>query len=82
MFHATQAHTNAQMNKLLATMVEWYRYSDNGKKIVNFCSYIIRGSLAKLYAAKYKLQSRAKVYRIGSRNLSRPLKERTISRVP
>ncbi|KAF6135546.1 hypothetical protein GIB67_015399 [Kingdonia uniflora] len=73
MFHATQAHTNAQMNKFLATMVEWYKYADNRKKIVNFCSYIVRGSLAKLYAAKYKLRSRAKVYKIASRNLSRPL---------
>ncbi|XP_021645299.2 nuclear intron maturase 2, mitochondrial [Hevea brasiliensis] len=76
MFHATQAHTNAQMNKFLSTMVEWYRYADNRKKVVNFCSYIVRGSLAKLYAAKYKLRSRAKVYKIGSRNLSRPLKEK------
>ncbi|KAL6279799.1 hypothetical protein ACE6H2_016680 [Prunus campanulata] len=76
MFHATQAHTNAQMNKFLSTMVEWYKYADNRKKIVNFCSYILRGSLAKLYAAKYKLRSRAKVYKIGSRNLSRPLKEK------
>ncbi|XP_077235198.1 intron maturase, type II family protein [Tasmannia lanceolata] len=76
MFHATQAHTNAQMNKFLSTMVEWYRYADNRKKVVNFCSYILRGSLAKLYAAKYKLRSRAKVYKIASRNLSRPLKEK------
>ncbi|KAL7141856.1 hypothetical protein ABFS83_08G082600 [Erythranthe nasuta] len=76
MFHATQAHTNAQMNKFLSTVVEWYRYADNRKKIVNFCSYIIRGSLAKLYAAKYKLRSRAKVYKVGARNLSRPLKEK------
>ena len=43
---------------------------------MNFCSYIIRGSLAKLYAAKYKLPSQAKVYKIGDRNLSRPLKEK------
>ncbi|KAK9155234.1 hypothetical protein Sjap_002714 [Stephania japonica] len=76
MFHATQAHTNAQMNKFLLAMVEWYRYADNRKKVVNFCSYIIRGSLAKLYAAKYKLRSRAKVYKIASRTLSRPLKEK------
>lgn len=76
MFHATQAHTNAQMNKFLSTMVEWYRYADNRKKVVNFCSYIIRGSLAKLYAAKYKLRSRAKVYKIGARNLQRPLKDK------
>lgn len=76
MFHATQAHTNAQMNKLLATIVEWYRFADNRKKIVHFFSYIVRGSLAKLYAAKYKLRSRAQVYKIGSRNLARPLKEK------
>lgn len=76
MFHATQAHTNSQMNKLLSTMVEWYKYADNRKKIVNFCSYIVRGSLAKLYAAKYKLRSRAKVYKISDRTLSRPLKEK------
>ncbi|KAH9293322.1 hypothetical protein KI387_041473, partial [Taxus chinensis] len=76
MFHATQAYTNAQMNKLLATMAEWFRYADNRKKVVNFCSYIIRGSLAKLYAAKYKLRSRAQVYKIASHNLGRPLKEK------
>lgn len=76
MFHATQAHTNAQMNKLLSTMVEWFKYADNRKKVVNFCSYILRGSLAKLYAAKYKLRSRAKVYKISDRTLSRPLKEK------
>lgn len=76
MFHATQAYTNAQMNKLLSTMAEWFRYADNRKKVVNFCSYIVRGSLAKLYAAKYKLRSRAKVYKVASHNLSRPLKER------
>ncbi|KAK4803057.1 hypothetical protein SAY86_001260 [Trapa natans] len=76
LFHTNQAHSNAQMNKFLLTMVEWYRFADIRKKVVNFCSYIIRGSLAKLYAAKYKLRSRAKVYKIGSRNLSRPLKER------
>lgn len=76
MYFATQAHSNLQMNKFLETMAEWFRYADNRKKVVRFCSYIIRGSLAKLYAAKYKLRSRAKVYKAASRNLSRPLKER------
>ncbi|KAK9269784.1 hypothetical protein L1049_001562 [Liquidambar formosana] len=50
------------MNKFLSMMVEWYRYSDNRKKVANFCSYIFRGSLAKLYATKYKLRSRTKDY--------------------
>ncbi|CAL1404588.1 unnamed protein product [Linum trigynum] len=75
MLYSGQAHTNAQMNKFLETMADWYRYADNRKKVVGFCAYVIRSSLAKLYAARYRLKSRAKVYKIASRNLSRPLRE-------
>ncbi|KAA8514931.1 hypothetical protein F0562_018282 [Nyssa sinensis] len=75
MLYSSQAHTNAQMNKFLETMADWYRYADNRKKIVGFCAYVIRSSLAKLYAARYRLKSRAKVYKIASRDLSHPLRE-------
>ncbi|WRX24014.1 Reverse transcriptase domain - like 10 [Theobroma cacao] len=75
MLYSSQAHTNSQMNKFLETMADWYRYADNRKKVVGFCAYVIRSSLAKLYAARYRLKSRAKVYRIASRDLSRPLRE-------
>jgi hypothetical protein len=63
-------------------MADWYRYADNRKKIVGFCAYIIRSSLAKLYAARYRLKSRAKVYKIASRDLSRPLRESTRNDAP
>ena len=43
---------------------------------VNFCSYIVRGSLACFTLQSIKLRSRAKVYKGASRNLSRPLKEK------
>lgn len=82
MLYAGQAHTNAQMNKFLETMADWYQYADNRKKIVAFCAYVIRSSLAKLYAARYRLKSRAKVYKIASRDLSRPLRESIDSSVP
>ncbi|KAI4295430.1 hypothetical protein L6164_035489 [Bauhinia variegata] len=75
MLYSGQAHTNSQMNKFLETMADWYRYADNRKKVVGFCAYVIRSSLAKLYAARYRLKSRAKVYGIASRDLSRPLRE-------
>uniref|UniRef100_A0A803MIV7 Domain X domain-containing protein n=1 Tax=Chenopodium quinoa TaxID=63459 RepID=A0A803MIV7_CHEQI len=74
MLYSSQAHTNSQMNKFLETMADWYRYADNRKKVVGFCAYVIRNSLAKLYAARYKLKSRAKVYKIASRSLSHPLR--------
>jgi Type II intron maturase len=82
MLYSGQAHTNSQMNKFLEAMADWYRYADNRKKIIGFCAYVIRSSLAKLYAARYRLKSRAKVYRIGSRDLSRPLKEATKNAAP
>ncbi|XP_072960629.1 nuclear intron maturase 1, mitochondrial [Typha angustifolia] len=82
MLYSGQAHTNSQMNKFLETMADWYKYADNRKKIVGFCAYVIRSSLAKLYAARYRLKSRAKVYKIASRDLSRPLKESTRNDAP
>ncbi|KAL3616896.1 Nuclear intron maturase 1, mitochondrial [Castilleja foliolosa] len=82
MLYSGQAHTNAQMNKLLETMADWYRYADNRKKIVGFCAYVIRSSLAKLYATRYRLKSRAKVYKLASRDLSRPLREKSNNSAP
>ncbi|CAK7350220.1 unnamed protein product [Dovyalis caffra] len=82
MLYSGQAHTNAQMNKFLETMADWYRYADNRKKVVGFCAYVIRSSLAKLYAARYRLKSRAKVYKIASRDLSRPLRESSNNSAP
>ncbi|KAL4198815.1 hypothetical protein AMTRI_Chr03g47920 [Amborella trichopoda] len=75
MLYASQAHTNSQMNKFLETMADWYCYADNCKKVVGFCAYVIQISLAKLYAARYRLRFRAKVCKIASRDLSHPLKE-------
>ncbi|XP_065879155.1 nuclear intron maturase 1, mitochondrial [Euphorbia lathyris] len=82
MLYSSQAHSNAQMNKFLESMADWYRYADNRKKVVGFCAYVIRSSLAKLYAARYRLKSRAKVYKLASRNLSRPLRESSNNSAP
>ncbi|GAB2234864.1 hypothetical protein Droror1_Dr00004131 [Drosera rotundifolia] len=82
MLYSSQAHTNSQMNKFLETMADWYRYADNRKKVVGFCAYVIRSSLAKLYAARYRLKSRAKVYVIAKRNLSHPLVESSNNSAP
>ncbi|XP_078437256.1 intron maturase, type II family protein [Wolffia australiana] len=80
MLYSGQAHTNAQMNKLLETLADWFRYADNRKKVVGFCAYVVRSSIAKLYAARYRLKSRAKVYGLSGRDLRRPLRESTTGR--
>ncbi|MFS7948702.1 putative RNA-directed DNA polymerase [Helianthus anomalus] len=82
MLYCGQAQTNAQMNKFLETMADWYQYADNRKKVVGFCAYVIRSSVAKLYAARYKMKSRAKVYKKASRDLSRPLRQSMDNRTP
>ncbi|XP_071731221.1 nuclear intron maturase 1, mitochondrial [Rutidosis leptorrhynchoides] len=82
MLYCGQAQTNAQMNKFLETMADWYQYADNRKKIVGFCVYVIRNSVAKLYAARYKMKSRKKVFKKGSRDLSRPLRQSMDNRTP
>lgn len=76
LFHAPQSISNAQINKMLEFLAEWFRYADNRKKASNFCQYILRSSLAKMYAAKYKLRSRAQVYKVGSGDLSLPIKDK------
>ncbi|GKD85417.1 nuclear intron maturase 1, mitochondrial [Tanacetum coccineum] len=63
------------MNKFLETMVDWYQFTDNIKKIVGFCAYVMRSSMAELYAAKYKRKSWAKVFKKASRDLSIPLRQ-------
>ncbi|GAB2274658.1 Nuclear intron maturase 1, mitochondrial [Dionaea muscipula] len=82
MLYSSQGHTNSQMNKFLEAMADWYRYADNRKKVVGFCAYVIRSSLAKLYAARYRLKSRSKVYGIASRDLSHPLRDSSNNSAP
>ncbi|GKE00699.1 nuclear intron maturase 1, mitochondrial, partial [Tanacetum coccineum] len=70
------------MNKFLETMVDWYQFTDNIKKIVSFCAYVMRSSMAKLYAARYKRKSQAKVCKKASRDLSLPLRQSIDNRTP
>jgi hypothetical protein len=46
---------------------------------VNILSYIVRSSLAKLYAAKFKLRTTAAVFKIAKNDLSHPIGQRAKS---
>lgn len=46
---------------------------------MNIVSYIIRSSLAKLYAAKFKLRTTAAVFKIAKNDLSLPIGRRAKS---
>lgn len=62
------------VGNILRGLADYYHLSDSKRQCVNRLSYILRSSLAKAYAAKFKLGSSAKVYKRGGKDLSRPIK--------
>lgn len=59
--HFPQSETNMIVRRMLLSICDFYRIARNRQRIVHYCSYILRHSIAKMYAAKFKLRSRAKV---------------------
>lgn len=62
------------VGNILRGLADYYHLADSKRQCVNRLSYIMRSSLAKNYAAKFKLGSSAKVYKRGGKDLSRPIK--------
>lgn len=62
------------VGNILRGLAEYYHLADSKRQCVNRLSYIMRSSLAKTYAAKFKLGSSAKVFKRGGKDLSRPIK--------
>lgn len=70
----SQVDTNAIMAAVLNGYYEWFRIAKNRQKAMDLVLYIIRYSIAKTYAAKYKLGSIRKVFSIAGYDLSRPIR--------
>ena len=47
--------------------------TDNLKKIIALVAYILKYSIAKTYAGKFKLSTVSRVFKIGSNYLSKPV---------
>lgn len=62
------------VGNILRGLANYYHLADSKRQCVNRLSYVLRSSLAKTYAAKFKLGSSAKVFKRGGKNLSRPIK--------
>jgi group II intron reverse transcriptase/maturase len=70
----SQVDTNAIMAAVLNGYYEWFKFGKNRQKAMDFVLYIIRYSIAKTYAAKYKLGSMKKVYQIAGYDLGKPIR--------
>ena len=71
-----QSEANMRINSVLRGLSNWFEYAGNRKRALAWIAYVLRYSLAKMYAAKYKLGTMAQVFKRGGNDLSKPLKAR------
>jgi group II intron reverse transcriptase/maturase len=70
----SQVDTNAIIAAVLNEYYEWFKIGKNRQKAMDFVLYILRYSIAKTYAAKYKLGSMRKVFQIAGYELGKPIR--------
>lgn len=68
--HCTQSETNEAVRKMLFGLCDYLRAAGNRQRVVHYLSNVLRHSLAKMFAAKFKLTSRRKVFKRGGKSLS------------
>jgi hypothetical protein len=68
-----QSETNKKVNYILRGLSEWWSIGGNRRAALARVAYIIRYSIAKVYAAKFKLKTVARVFRIGGNALNKPI---------
>ena len=72
--HQTQSLTNLRIRSMILGLCNYYRLANNRRRFTHRISYILRHSLAKMYAAKYKLGTRAQVFKRAGKYLDKPIK--------
>ncbi len=72
--HQPQSLTNVRVRAIILGLCNYYRLANNRRRFTKRIAYILRHSLAKMYAAKYRLHSRSKVFRKAGKYLDKPLK--------
>lgn len=68
-----QSETNQKVNYILRYLSEWWSIAENRNAAIARVAYIIRYSVAKVYAAKFKLKTVAGVFKISGNSLANPI---------
>lgn len=71
-----QSYSVKRASKLIVGLDSYYKVANNRRATTHRIMRTIRNSLAKTYAAKYKLGTMSKVYNIAGKDLSLPLKSK------
>lgn len=74
-----QSETNTKVNYILKGLSEWWSIAGNRRSAIARVAYIIRYSIAKVYAAKFKLRTVASVFKAGGNDLGKPIGARAKS---
>ena len=72
--YKTQAETKNIMIFILNNFKNWFSLAKNRQRGFNLVYYVIIFSLAKTYAAKYKLKTVRRTFAIAGKELNKPLK--------
>lgn len=70
-----QSHTVNQVTAVVRGIGNYYILANDFRQQMSKTAYIVRQSLAMMFAAKYKLRTRAKVFAIAGKDLSRAIKK-------
>lgn len=73
-FQDPQSYTVDRVAAILRGISNYYHLSETKRKVISRISYICTHSIAMMFAAKFKLGSRAKVFQRAGKDLSRLIK--------
>lgn len=76
-FQDPQSYTVAKAKSIIQGIDNYYKIANNRRSFTNRVMYIIRDSIARVFAAKFKLRTRRQVYTKGGKDLSRPIDAKT-----
>jgi len=60
-----QSEANMRINSVLRGLSNWFEYAGNRRRVISWLAYVLRYSLAKMYAAKFQLRRVAQVFQKG-----------------
>ncbi|MEO1374954.1 MAG: reverse transcriptase domain-containing protein [Cyanobacteria bacterium J06635_10] len=71
-----QSYSTKRASQLIVGLDSYYKVANNRRATTHRVMRTIRNSLAKTFAAKYKLGTMSKVFKIAGKDLSNPLKSK------
>jgi len=76
LLHQTQSVTNLNVSYIIKGLNAYYKLANNRNRVMIRIIYILKTSLAKMYAAKYKKRTMAAIFKIAGPCLNRRIRSK------